>query len=433
MRLYSIVPFRLSIQRMPLHLVVIIVAFIYMLFTFSYAYAATSIPFTISMDDTVVVTGAPRIQMDVGGATRYANYTSGSGTASLTFTYSMVSGDVDADGVTLISPMQLNGGTIKDLNGNNAVLTFAVPNTSGVIVNAAVPSGYSVAFGADTATNTNKTGLSFYLTYPKANKTLHYSITSSGGGTPITGTVTTSAGTTTVNSINATTLPDGLLTLSAYLTDTIGGTGATVTDTIPMAVLDASLVGHWTFDAGDISGVTAFDRSGQSNNGTLTNGPTQTPGTVGGALNFDGTDDFVQATPSIGASATFVYWSTWTGVTNRMPFALRTGSPGPDVFFASGKISWNTYDSAANPLANIPATASNGSYHHYVVVVTAADTRLYYDGVSIGTAAYRTPALSPLQIGGHAGGYRWPGKIDDFRIYNRALTSGEVTTLYNAR
>lgn len=399
----------------------------------NFAHSSTSIPFTINMDDVVIVTGTPRIQMDVGGMTRYANYTSGSGTNTLIFSYAIVSGDVDADGVVLTSPMQLNGGTIKDNNGNDAVLTFIPPNTSGVILNAAIPSGYTVALSADTVTNANKTALSFILTYPKANKTLNYSIASSGGGTAITGTATTTVTSTTVSSINVTSLPDGLLTLSVFLSDSVGGTGATVTDTIPMAVLDGTLLGHWTFDAGDISGATAFDRSGQVKDGIITNGPTQVAGVIGGALNLDGVDDFVQAVPVIGASATFSYWATWTGATNRMPFALRTGSPGPDVFFSSGLISWNTYDSSSNPFASIPATASNGSYHHYVVVVTAAETRLYYDGVSIGTALYRSPAFSPLQIGGHAGGYRWAGRIDDFRVYSRALTSTEVTTLYNAR
>jgi hypothetical protein len=396
------------------------------------AYASSSITFTINMDTSVVVTGTPRIQMDVGGTTRFANYTSGSGTNALIFSYAIVSGDVDTDGVVLTSPIQLNSGTIKDLNGNDAVLTFIPPNTSGVLVNAAVPSGYIVALSADTVTNANKSALSFTLTYPKANKTLNYSISSSGGGTPITGTATTTVASTIVSSIDVTSLPDGLLTLSVFLSDSVGGTGVTVTDTIPMAVLDGTLLGHWTFDAGDISGATAFDRSGQAINGTLTNGPTQVTGVIGGALNFDGTDDFVQSTPVIGASATFSYWATWTGATNRMPFALRTGSPGPDVFFSSGLISWNTYDSAANPFASIPATASNGSYQHYVVVVTAAETRLYYNGSSIGTAIYRSPAFSPLQIGGH-NTYRWPGRIDDFRVYNRALTAAEVTRIYNAR
>ncbi len=98
------------------------------------AYAATSIPFTVNMSEAVNVTGTPRIAVDVGGVTRYATYTSGTGTSTLTFTYTMVAGDLDLDGVTLTSPLDLNGGTLKDLNGNDATLTFTVPNTSNVKV-----------------------------------------------------------------------------------------------------------------------------------------------------------------------------------------------------------------------------------------------------------------------------------------------------------
>jgi hypothetical protein len=99
----------------------------------SCAFAATSVPFTINMSEAVTVTGTPRIAVDVGGVTRYATYTSGSGSAALVFTYAMVAGDVDLDGVALSSPIDLNGGTITDLNGNPQTdLTFTVPNTSGV-------------------------------------------------------------------------------------------------------------------------------------------------------------------------------------------------------------------------------------------------------------------------------------------------------------
>jgi hypothetical protein len=99
------------------------------------AQAATTIPFTINMSETVNVTGTPRVAIDVGGVTRYATYASGTGTNTLTFNYAATIGDVDLDGVTLISPMELNGGTIRDLSGNDATLAFTVPNTSNVRVN----------------------------------------------------------------------------------------------------------------------------------------------------------------------------------------------------------------------------------------------------------------------------------------------------------
>lgn len=99
------------------------------------AYATINIPFTINVSEIVNVTGTPRIPVDVGGTTRYATYTSGTGTNTLTFTLSPQAGDVDLDGVTVSSPIDLNGGTIKDTKGNNATLTFTPPSTTNVKVN----------------------------------------------------------------------------------------------------------------------------------------------------------------------------------------------------------------------------------------------------------------------------------------------------------
>jgi hypothetical protein len=54
------------------------------------------------------------------------------------------SGDLDSDGIAVASPIDLNGGTIRDLPGNNAVLTFTPPNTSGVLVDGVAPTITSV-------------------------------------------------------------------------------------------------------------------------------------------------------------------------------------------------------------------------------------------------------------------------------------------------
>lgn len=96
------------------------------------AQAALTIPLTVNLSETVTVTGTPRITVDVGGTTRYATYSSGSGTNVLTFTLSPQAGDVDLDGITVSSPIDLNGGSIKDTAGNDATLTFTPPNTTGI-------------------------------------------------------------------------------------------------------------------------------------------------------------------------------------------------------------------------------------------------------------------------------------------------------------
>lgn len=102
----------------------------------STAHAALNIPITVNLSESVNVTGVPQIAVNVGGTTRYATYTSGTGTSTLTFTLAPQAGDVDLDGVTVSSPIQLNGGTIKDLKGNDvSSLTFTPPNTANVKVN----------------------------------------------------------------------------------------------------------------------------------------------------------------------------------------------------------------------------------------------------------------------------------------------------------
>ncbi len=98
--------------------------------------AAANIPFSIALSEPVTVTGTPRLVLNVGGVTRYATYASGSGTATLTFTYATQAGDVDLDGIAMSSPIDLNGGSITDLAGNALpTLTFTVPNTTGIKVN----------------------------------------------------------------------------------------------------------------------------------------------------------------------------------------------------------------------------------------------------------------------------------------------------------
>uniref|UniRef100_UPI001E56D26E beta strand repeat-containing protein n=1 Tax=Microvirga roseola TaxID=2883126 RepID=UPI001E56D26E len=120
--------------------------------------AGQALNFTVNFDEAVTVDtsgGAPRIAIDVGGVTVYANYQSGSGTGTLTFRYVVQTGDVDSNGIALgTSSLQLNGSTLKDAAGNDATLTLnGIPATAGVYVDAIAPVAPSVpdlAAGSDT-------------------------------------------------------------------------------------------------------------------------------------------------------------------------------------------------------------------------------------------------------------------------------------------
>ena len=103
---------------------------------------AATLNFTLTLSEPVTVTGTPRIAVDVGGVTRYADYTAGSGTSSLTFSYAVQARDFDANGIALVSPLDLNGGNFADGTGNVATnLSFTAPDTSGIKIQT-----YTVAF-----------------------------------------------------------------------------------------------------------------------------------------------------------------------------------------------------------------------------------------------------------------------------------------------
>jgi hypothetical protein len=86
----------------------------------------------VNFGENVTVTGTPQLTLETGSTDRVVNYTSGSGTNSLTFTYMVQAGDSNAD-LDYISSgaLALNGGSIRDAAGNDATLTLATPGTTG--------------------------------------------------------------------------------------------------------------------------------------------------------------------------------------------------------------------------------------------------------------------------------------------------------------
>lgn len=86
---------------------------------------------TVTFGKAVTVTGAPYITLETGTTDRNATYSSGSGTTTLTFAYTVQSGDASADlDYTCTSALNLNSGTIATAGGVNAVLTLASPGAA---------------------------------------------------------------------------------------------------------------------------------------------------------------------------------------------------------------------------------------------------------------------------------------------------------------
>jgi Ca2+-binding RTX toxin-like protein len=84
--------------------------------------------FTVTFDEAVTVTGAPRLLLNDNGVARF---TGGSGSNVLTFEYDVAAGENTAD--LAITAVDLNGGTLRDSFGNDAELSGMIVNPPGVL------------------------------------------------------------------------------------------------------------------------------------------------------------------------------------------------------------------------------------------------------------------------------------------------------------
>ncbi|WMR31039.1 Ig-like domain-containing protein [Metapseudomonas otitidis] len=119
---------------------------------------------TVRFDSAVNVTGTPTLTLETGTTDRVLNYVSGSGSDTLTFSYTVQAGDSSADlDYTSSSALSLNGGTIKDGANQNAILTLPTPGAAGslgankaLVVDGVRPAATSITL-SDTALRIGET------------------------------------------------------------------------------------------------------------------------------------------------------------------------------------------------------------------------------------------------------------------------------------
>jgi len=200
------------------------------------------------------------------------------------------------------------------------------------------------------------------------------------------------------------------------------------------------LVGSWSFDEG--SGNTAYDSSGNGNDGELKNGVTWTDGKFGKALSFDGVDDYVEVPSNANLdspSFSVVLWVKLDTASDGKVTGVigKWASPNPAQ-------SWRIYKTAANKLefdaygeiANID-TYPLDMDRWYLIVATYDDNiktaRIYQDGVlvrekNISPNTMKNTISGTLKIGGANTNY-FHGIIDEVRIWNKALTPDQTVVM----
>ncbi|KAA0677178.1 Ig-like domain-containing protein, partial [Roseomonas genomospecies 6] len=119
--------------------------------------------------------------------------------------------------------------------------TDAAGNTSppsaalSVTVDTLAPSTPSVAFTGGTIDRAQQTSVGFVLSGAEVGTTYRWTLSSSGGGSPLSGTGTVATASNTVGGLDVSALADGTLTLSLTLTDTAGNASAAAAATVAKA------------------------------------------------------------------------------------------------------------------------------------------------------------------------------------------------------
>ena len=233
-----------------------------------------------------------------------------------------------------------------------------------------------------------------------------------------------------------------------YVVSALNSAGESVASNEASIVIGASnipaLITHLAFD--ETGGAVASDSSGNGRNGALVGGPAWTPGKLNNAVSLDGGDDYVDLPDGIlnGAGAcTVAAWvnpdtlSTWarifdfgTGTTSYMFLAPKAGGSNALRF----AITTNSYNNEQQINASAPLPA--GVWSHVAVTLNGSTGILYVNGVEVGRNSSMT--LTPASLGSTTQNYigkaQFPdpyfdGRVDDFYVYNYALSPAEVAGL----
>lgn len=183
------------------------------------------------------------------------------------------------------------------------------------------------------------------------------------------------------------------------------------------------------------------DWSGRGNTGIVYGTPTYgTTGKFGTALSFDGTaGNYVKSTLSTTLSSQEVTGCAWILVNScAEKDGILSGSGYSFHMWInpSGDFNFGAWTSYTNEEYTSTKTYSFGVWRHVCVVNKGANyTRLYVDGVlDREVAIIGNLGTNYFEIGRHPSynGNYLNGKVDEIRVYNRALSSQEIKRHYMA-
>jgi len=181
--------------------------------------------------------------------------------------------------------------------------------------------------------------------------------------------------------------------------------------------------------------LTSMDAASDWVNGAL---PAANRPMLGKALDFDGSDDYIDAGNSINLANQSFTLSTWAkrGGSGTIDHIIKLGdtySTNNLLHFGFRNTNYFTCAFYANDLDSV-STYTDTDWHHWICTYDASTNarKLYRDGVLINsdTASADFQGTGSLYIGRYNTDY-YVGQIDEVKIYNYALTANQVKLDYN--
>jgi hypothetical protein len=203
--------------------------------------------------------------------------------------------------------------------------------------------------------------------------------------------------------------------------------------TLPdIPVSDPNLVAWWKLDEGQ--GTIAVDWSGHKNDGTLMNGPKWVTGYHDAALEFDGSDDYINfgntsSWPAGTSARSMCGWAKTDSIAGGWRWIAAYGSPVTSQAMFIGMNTDDLYGGGYGDDVFIDGFWEVDVWHHICLTYDGTTARLYADGIEVVSEAKSwNLALGRAHIGRQVNDYVefWDGLIDDVRIYNKALTPDDI-------
>jgi type II secretory pathway pseudopilin PulG len=432
--------------------------------------------FTLTFGSAVTVNtanGTPRLDLSALGSgsigtsnKAYATYQSGSGTNTLTFSYTIqVTDSAPVSGLAMTGGIDLNGGNIS-----GSFTCFTAPNLSGVLIDGG-PYYRTVTIDytkVGTVNHTDQTNFPvlFAGTYSYLATVANGGNVTNANGYDITFT-SDAAGHNLLpferESWNASTGASVFwikVPTVSHTTDTViylqyANSTITTDQSNKTGTWDSNFKGVWHLDesgngtSGEFKDSTSNANNGTGGNGTSSQTPTQTTGLIGYGQSFASASsqwivkNSASNLPNINGNQTISFWYKVTSYSSDPLFMVSTQTNGflsgaNEIPVSSSNLIVQT--ASSNPLAYTSSSPTANAWHMVTHTWDGTTHRLYIDGsqqvtgtTSPDTGACGTITWGTVENNSAGGGWYFNGLLDETQISNTARSADWIKTEYNSQ